>query len=210
MSNKLFCILGRFASGKTTIAKILQEQYGYKRVVTCTTRKKREGEREGIDYYFLSDAEFESLDSKNKLAAVNRVLAPKEQLSQNNILKYICSKFANEKKIYLKKYGVPIDKINLEEDNYICVIEPSGYYDLVAKMGSENVKSIYLNLDDKERWLRALNREIHPDINDIVAKHIEELALYDHFEDRCDKVINNAGTSDRAALEILEYIRSFK
>jgi len=46
--------------GKTTIAKMLlqgREDLGYS--VSATTRLKRPGERDGVDYYFLSREEFE-------------------------------------------------------------------------------------------------------------------------------------------------------
>lgn len=47
--------------GKTTIARELLElrsDLGYS--VSCTTRKAREGEVDGTDYFFISSAEFES------------------------------------------------------------------------------------------------------------------------------------------------------
>jgi len=46
--------------GKTTLANlILQEIPNIKRVVTCTTRKPRPEEKEGVDYFFLSKEEFQ-------------------------------------------------------------------------------------------------------------------------------------------------------
>lgn len=47
-------------AGKTTIAKALlaaRDDVGYS--VSATTRPPRPGERDGVDYYFLSDAEFD-------------------------------------------------------------------------------------------------------------------------------------------------------
>src|SRR5215470_7503451 len=43
--------------GKTTLCQqLLAARPDMARVVTCTTRAPREGEREGIDYYFLDAA----------------------------------------------------------------------------------------------------------------------------------------------------------
>lgn len=50
-------LTGPMCSGKTTIAKTL-EHYGYKRIVTYTTRPKRDGEIDGIDYNFIDEARF--------------------------------------------------------------------------------------------------------------------------------------------------------
>ena len=57
MSN---CIVlaGGMASGKTCIAKYLEEKKGYRRIITYTTRPMRDGEVDGVDYHFLTDEEF--------------------------------------------------------------------------------------------------------------------------------------------------------
>jgi guanylate kinase len=45
--------------GKTTLAmQLLAARPGLRRAVTCTTRPPRAGERDGVDYYFLSPAVF--------------------------------------------------------------------------------------------------------------------------------------------------------
>lgn len=56
-------IIGGLASGKTTLAKYLEEVYGYTRIVTYTTRPIRQGETEGKDYYFVNEEKFNELDS---------------------------------------------------------------------------------------------------------------------------------------------------
>ena len=47
----LLVLCGKSGSGKTTTAMILQRKLGLKRVVTYTTRQKRKGEKDGIDYH---------------------------------------------------------------------------------------------------------------------------------------------------------------
>jgi guanylate kinase len=45
--------------GKTTVCqKIVEANPGALRAITCTTRSPREGERHGVDYYFLDEASF--------------------------------------------------------------------------------------------------------------------------------------------------------
>lgn len=50
-------LLGPSCSGKTSVANAMQE-YGFKRIITYTTRPKRVGEINGYDYYFISEEEF--------------------------------------------------------------------------------------------------------------------------------------------------------
>jgi guanylate kinase len=62
----LFIISGPSGVGKTfIIKKIIKLNPDFKRVITCTTRKKRQNEKHGQDYYFLSKKQFEE-KIKNK------------------------------------------------------------------------------------------------------------------------------------------------
>lgn len=53
-------LVGKTACGKSTTAKLM-EKLGYQRIVTDTTRPRREGETDGIDYHFRTQDEFEAL-----------------------------------------------------------------------------------------------------------------------------------------------------
>ena len=56
----LFVISGPSAVGKTSVANELlkQKKINLQRIITCTTRTKRNGEVEGVDYFFMSKDEF--------------------------------------------------------------------------------------------------------------------------------------------------------
>lgn len=51
-------LLGPSGGGKTEVAKLLVRDALFKRVITCTTRKPRVGEVNGVHYHFLSRHEF--------------------------------------------------------------------------------------------------------------------------------------------------------
>ncbi|WP_456464112.1 guanylate kinase [Persephonella sp.] len=60
MKGELFILSSPAGGGKTTISNLLiKEIPNLKRVITCTTRNPRPGEKNGVDYYFLSKQEFE-------------------------------------------------------------------------------------------------------------------------------------------------------
>ena len=62
----MIILIGASASGKTEIAKCLARDYGIKKVTTHTTRAMREGERQDIDYHFVSEKKFLAMEKEGK------------------------------------------------------------------------------------------------------------------------------------------------
>ena len=57
----ILAISGPTAVGKTTLCERLIDEFkdSLSRLITATTRLPRIGEKEGVDYYFLSQSEFD-------------------------------------------------------------------------------------------------------------------------------------------------------
>ena len=55
----IIVVSGPSGAGKTTICKRLVKEMGVKKSVSATTRSPRKGERDGVDYHFISKEEFE-------------------------------------------------------------------------------------------------------------------------------------------------------
>lgn len=66
----MLILVGGSASGKSTIEKLLCENYGYKKVTSYTTRSPREGEVDGIHYHFITKKEFAEKQNKGFFAEV--------------------------------------------------------------------------------------------------------------------------------------------
>src|SRR5690606_19279854 len=82
----LVVISGPSGAGKGTICKRLLMEMGYLKVsVSATTRKPRQGEEEGISYYFIDEEEF-----------INRV-------ENDEFLEYA--------KVYGNYYGTPKEEV---------------------------------------------------------------------------------------------------
>lgn len=54
----IICLTGPTCSGKTTLAKYMEKEQGYERIITYTTRPPREGEMDGVDYHFIHNYEY--------------------------------------------------------------------------------------------------------------------------------------------------------
>ena len=64
---KIIIIVAPSGTGKSTLLNRLQKdlpQLSWS--VSCTTRPPRDGERDGVDYFFLNKADFEQLIEKNE------------------------------------------------------------------------------------------------------------------------------------------------
>lgn len=58
MQNKVLVITGATGTGKTTVQDYLVSHYPVTKVITHTTRPPRQGEVNGVDYYFETDDSF--------------------------------------------------------------------------------------------------------------------------------------------------------
>lgn len=134
-------ILGKTCSGKDTIVNKLCNEYGYKKIITYTTRPMRDGEINGKTYHFITKEEF---------------------------LEKINNKFFLEYKKYNTTqgewyYGCSFEDINNADEKSVIILTPMGYLDLLYFCPAINHKSIYLKVDEdiiKQRLIeRGDNKE---------------------------------------------------
>ena len=63
-SKTIVALVGASATGKSTVERLLQDVYGMKRAISCTTRPKRHYEQDGVDYYFVTNEEVEEMSQE--------------------------------------------------------------------------------------------------------------------------------------------------
>jgi guanylate kinase len=66
---RIYVITGPSGVGKTEIGKSIlnNKELELKKAITCTTRSKRKGEKDGVDYFFLTKEEFIENIKKDKM-----------------------------------------------------------------------------------------------------------------------------------------------
>lgn len=139
--SKLFCIMGKSASGKDTIFKKLtqDENLDLKRVVSYTTRPMREGEQEGVEYHFVTAQRLEELQKEGK------VIERRDYSTIHGIWSY---------------FTVDDGQVDfsLNQDSIIIGTLES-YQKIRMYFGKENVIPLYIHVEDGLRLGRALERE---------------------------------------------------
>lgn len=155
-------------SGKTTIAKKLLADFPRVRFsVSGTTRAPRKDEQEGIDYFFLSEAEFEQKVQKNGFLEWEKYSGNRYGTLRSEVDKLM-------KKGYFPLLDVEVKGALNVKDLYgsDCVsifIQPPSIEELkrrLIKRGSENEESMTMRLKRAERDLPYASRFDYIVIND--------------------------------------------
>ena len=137
---KIYCIMGKSASGKDTIYKELVKRTKMKlqTMISYTTRPIREGEEDGVEYFFSTEEELQKIKNNNKLIEV------REYDTVHGMWKY---------------FTVDDGKINIEDSNYIMIGTLESYTHLRDYYGRSVLVAIYIEVDEGVRLSRALERE---------------------------------------------------
>lgn len=162
----MIIILGESGSGKTTLQKYICDHTDMGRVVSCTTRPIRNGEENGIDYYFLNDDEYAKLEERGLFV---------EKAEYNSW-----------------KYAIDVEQIN---DNKIAVLTPHGLR-MVKKYIEEHnldikITSIYLKVDKISRFIKLLKRDGEEGIWESIRRIMSDTGQFDGIEDEVDFVLDN-------------------
>jgi guanylate kinase len=178
----LFIISGPSGAGKGTLVKELVRRNPETWVsVSATTRTPRPGERDGVDYYFLTTAEFEG-----------RVRA---------------GEFLEHAEVHGNRYGTlrrSVERRLSHGLDVILEIDPQGAFQVRKQMnGSRLIFVKTPSTDELERRIRNRGAETDEQIKTRLETARRELEL----EGSYDHVVLNDDVS-RATDDLIAYIRS--
>ena len=136
---KIYCVMGKSSSGKDTVYKKLKEQYKeFGLIVPYTTRPIREGEKDGVEYYFVDPEQFRAMKEDGKV---------------------IESRSYNTKCGIWTYFTADDGQIDLSAADYLLIGTLVSYQALREYFGEEAIVPVYLEVEDGLRLARALERE---------------------------------------------------
>lgn len=161
----MLVILGESGSGKSTLEKYIIENTYFKKAISYTTRPMRNGEVNGVDYYFVDEDEFNKLESEGFFLET-------------------ASYSANW------RYGLPKSECT---NDRIAILTPKGLRkvkEYIKDNQELHIYSVYLHVDRANRLSKLVTTR--PDlIDECIRRNIYDLGAFDGIEEEVDLIIEN-------------------
>ena len=136
---KIYYMMGKSSSGKDTLFReILEEMPQLKTVTLYTTRPMREGEQDGVEYFFVAEDTLQSYEKQGK------VIEQRAYETVHGIWRYAT---------------VDDGQSDLKHEDYLMIGTLESYEKMRSYYGEERIVPIYIEVEDGERLMRALKRE---------------------------------------------------
>lgn len=163
-------LVGASGTGKDSVLKVLKDRYGYKGIVSYTTRSPRENEIEGIDYHFITLDKFKKMNMNNEFIETD---------------KYSGERYYGSRKIDYCR-----------EDNTATILTPNGVRQLLNNSRSRNEFFIvYLYSPLSVKCKRYIDRERKTfDVSklmELLRRSIADEEMFRGFESVADLCIEN-------------------
>lgn len=143
---KILALFGKSGAGKDTIQKWLTTNYDMNGIISCTTRPKRDYEKDGVDYHFLSNEEFA------------------QKVLDLSMLEATCF---ND-----WFYGTPLESLKEDKIN-VGVFNIQGI-ECLLQDNRLDILPIFIDCSDKKRLLRNIKREKVPNCLEICRRFITD------------------------------------
>ena len=190
---KIVLLMGKSSTGKDTIYKNLMtdEKLGLTKIILYSTRPMRQGETDGIQYFFTNEDKYEEMKRNGKII---------------------------EERTYQTNYGpwryftADDGQINIEDAKiYLMIGTLESYSSLRGYYGAENIIPVLIESDDRIRMERAMKREAkqeNPKYDELCRRFLSDEE--DFSKDKIDalgisETIMNNGTKE----ECLDAVKSF-
>lgn len=173
---KLFVISGSSGVGKGTLLKLfLSKHPDYKLSVSCTTRKPREGEIDGVNYFYLSQEEFQNLIDNNEFLEWAEFSGNRYGTQKS----YVEKKLSEGKKIILELDTVgALNVKKIMPEAILIFILPPSFDELEARLRgrhTESEEAIQKRLSETYKEIENSKHYDYRVINDNIERAVSEL-----------------------------------
>lgn len=200
----LTVISGFSGAGKGTLVKALIEKHDYCISVSATTRKPREGELHGREYFFLTREEFESMIKNDELIEwaeyVNNYYGTPKQYVQEQLMK------GNDVILEIEIQGAL--KVRKQfPDALLLFVTPPSAKELETRLigrGTEDLDTI------KKRLARAVEEAVYMNDYDYIIVNDDLEACVDQTNQIITNEHNRTIHSKDLIIEIKEELNAFK
>ena len=160
----LIALIGEAGAGKDTILnEVMERMPSLHKKIGYTTRPPRDYEEDGKDYYFVDDGTMAGLILENQMLEVAEF---------NNWI-----------------YGTGIGSL-VEDKVNIGIFSPDGIESMRYNKDEVDVYVFWICASDKIRWMRQLDREVDPDIDEIYRRWRADLIDFMDFDFNYNEVWN--------------------
>ncbi len=178
MSNKkILALFGKSGAGKDTILKYISSNYDINKIIRLTTRPKRAGETDGVEYVF-----------KDPLVVTEDILNTNKDFLEIGVF--------NE-----WIYATPAEHV--KEGWNIATCDVDAVRQMIYNDCDIEVFPMYVEVSDKTRLLRALNREENPNVKEIVRRFQSDEYDYEYIDFEYISFDNENAFNPEDLLEIL-------
>ena len=139
MNKNIIILCSKMANGKDTLANVLIKEYGYKSLISHTSRPMRPKEIQNETYHFIDDSTF------------------KDMICRGDFIEYRKYNTIQDGKDTIWHYGLAKQELS-EDENYVVILDLQGAKDFVNYYGYDKCLVVYLECDRDVRLQRAMNR----------------------------------------------------
>ena len=172
---KIIALIGEAGSGKDAILNRFSISDKYHELISYTTRPRRHGERDGVNYFYIDDKEFLQLKSEDF--------------------------FLETSEFNGWHYGTGLGSLVDNKIN-VGVFNPEGIRNLLKHPEIE-LRVVYVRASAKTRLIRQLNREQDPNIEEILRRFKADEADFKDLEFNYIEYFNESYTDLERAVECL-------
>ena len=190
---KIYYVMGKSSSGKDTIYKKMLERHPWFRtIVPYTTRPIREGERDGVEYFFVDEERLREMQESEQVIEV------RSYNTRCGIWTY---------------FTADDGQIDLKTHDYLVIGTLVSYRALREYFGAEKLIPVYIEVEDGLRLARAVERErrqAEPKYSELCRRFLADEEDFSEEKLRRAGIVRRFENRDLDACleEIEDYIRS--